>query len=129
VQLKNGANTNPGMQDLVKYVTTNQQEVFANSTLQGGVDSGGFYFEFNDEWWKSGWSHKHIGGFIGNLITVNAEFAGCYDDEAWFGLYGNQKSGIGNEPYPLNPGRNPDLRVVRPTLNAIKAEWAKEGSS
>lgn len=129
VQLKNGANNNPGMQNLVDYVTKNQQEVFANSTLQGGVNSGGFYFEFNDEWWKSGWSHKHIGGFIGNKITVNAEFAGCYDDEAWFGLYGNEKSGVGDQPYPLSPGRNPDIRVPRPTLDAIKAEWAKEGSS
>jgi hypothetical protein len=126
VPLKSGGNPNPGMQNLVDYVTTNQQEVYANSTVQGGVDSGGFYFEFNDEWWKSGWSHKHIGGFIGNKITANAEFAGCYDDEAWFGLYGNQKSGVGNEPYPLNPGRNPDIRVARPSRDAIKAEWAKE---
>lgn len=126
VQLKPGANTNPGMQNLVDYVTTNQKEVYANSTQQGGVDSGGFYFEFNDEWWKSGWSHKHIGGFIGNKITANAEFAGCYDDEAWFGLYANQKSGVGNEPYPLNPGRNPDIRAARPSRDAMKAEWAME---
>jgi hypothetical protein len=124
-ELRSGAN-NPGMQNLIDYVTTNQQEVYANSTLKGGVDSGGFYFEFNDEWWKSGWSHKHIGGFIGNKITANAEFAGCYDDEAWFGLYGNRKSGVGDKPYPLDPGRNPDIRVARPTRNAIKAEWAKE---
>jgi hypothetical protein len=128
LELPGGSSANPRMQNLVDYVTTNQKEVFANSTGQGGlgVDSGGFYFEFNDEWWKSGWSHLHIGGFIGNKITKNAEFAGCYDDQAWFGLYSDLKSGVGSEPYPLNPGRNPDIRVSRPTRDAIKAEWAKE---
>jgi hypothetical protein len=127
-ELKAGGNRNPGMQNLVDYVTTNQKEIFANSPGQAGlgVDSGGFYFEFSDEWWKSGWSHKHIGGFIGNLITTNAEFAGCYDDEAWFGLYANKKSGAGDKPYPLDAGRNPDVRAPRPTLDAIKAEWAQE---
>jgi hypothetical protein len=127
-ELRSGGGANPGMQNLVDYVTTNQKEVYANSTVQGGlgVDSGGFYFEFSDEWWKSGWSHLHIGGFIGNKITVNPQYAGCYDDEAWFGLYADEKSGFGNKPYPLDSGRNPDLRVARPTLDAIKAEWAKE---
>ena len=127
-ELRNSSSANPNMQNLVDYVKTNQQEVYANSTVQSGlgVDSGGFYFEFSDEWWKSGWSHSHIGGFIGNLITVNPEFAGCYDDEAWFGLYADEKSGFGDEPYPLNSARNPDVRIPRPTLDAIKAEWAKE---
>jgi hypothetical protein len=127
-ELQPGASRNPGMQNLVDYVTTNQEQIYDNSTIRSGlgVDSGGFYFEFSDEWWKSGWSHKHIGGFIGNKITVNAEFAGCYDDEAWFGLYANKKSGVGEKPYPLDPGRNPDIRVARPTLDAIADEWKKE---
>ena len=126
-ELKDGSSANPNMQNLVDYVTTNQEEIFDNSIGHGlGVDSGGFYFEFGDEWWKAGWSHLHIGGFIGNLINSNAQFAGCYDDEAWFGLYSVKKSGSGNQPYPLDAGRNPDLRVARPSLDAIKAEWAKE---
>ena len=127
-ELKAGSNQNPGMKNLVDYVKTNQQEIYANSTGQAGlgVESGGFYFEFGDEWWKSGWSHLHIGGFIGNKITVNAEFPGCYDDEAWFGLYENKKSSVGDTPYPINDARNPDIRLARPSRAAIRAEWEKE---
>lgn len=128
-ELPAGESSNPGASYLVQYVTKNQEELFANSTVKdpaNGVDAGGFYFEFSDEWWKSGWSRSHIGGASGNIIPANAQYPGCYNDEAWFGLYLDEKSGSGGEPYPVNMNRKPDTRVPRPSLNAITAEWKKD---
>ena len=117
-----GSSGNPRMAFLVDYVKGNANELFTNSTAKGGVGSGGFYFEWNDEWWKSGWPFKHIGGFDGNVIAPNTQFPGCYDDQAWFGLYEDKKNGTG-DPFPV---RLPDSRVARPTLKAIKAVWEQE---
>lgn len=116
------ASGNPRMPFLVAYATQNAREIYEHRASKGGVTSGGFYFEWNDEWWKSGWPFKHIGGFEGNQIVLNADFPGCYDDQAWFGLYADKKNGNG-DPFPK---RSPDTRVPRPTLNAMKAEWAKQ---
>ncbi|HEY1429803.1 MAG TPA: hypothetical protein VGF18_09535, partial [Candidatus Tumulicola sp.] len=82
-----------------------------------------FYFEWNDEWWKSGWPFKHIGGFEGNKIIANPDFPGCYDDQAWFGLNEDVKNGSGDKPFPT---RAADKRVARPTLSAMSGVWAQE---
>jgi len=123
------ASGNPNMQYLADQVTSNAEELYANSTGQGGVDSGGFYFEWNDEWSKSGWPHSHIGGFPGNVISPTPPFAGCYWDEAWFGLNLDRPvdrdykwPGEGN-PFPARPA---DKHIPRPTLTAIQSVWAKE---
>ena len=88
------------MDFLVTYATQNATEIYEHRASNGGVTSGGFYFEWNDEWWKSGWPFKHIGGFEGNVIIANAAFPGCYDDQAWFGLYEDRKNGSGPDPFP-----------------------------
>ena len=117
------ASGNPRMDFLVSYATSNANEIFAHRAINaGGVTSGGFYFEWNDEWWKSGWPFKHIGGFEGNKIVSNADFPGCYDDQAWFGLNADKKNGAG-DPFPRRPA---DTRVPRPTLKAMTNVWAKE---
>jgi hypothetical protein len=114
-------------------VTANAEELYANSAMQGGVGSGGFYFEWNDEWAKAGWPHLQIGGASNGQGAQNVAptppFAGCYWDEAWFGLNGDKPvdrqyvfPGAGN-PFPKRP---PDKHVARATLNAISAVWAKE---
>ena len=113
---------NPRMDFLVSYATKNANEIFEHRANAGGVTSGGFYFEWNDEWWKAGWPFKHIGGFEGNQIVSNADFPGCYDDQAWFGLNQDKKNGTG-DPFPRRPA---DTRVPRPTLDAMKNVWAKE---
>ena len=113
---------NPRMDFLTTYVRRNANEIFDHRSTNGGVTSGGFYFEWNDEWWKSGWRFDHIGGFEGNQIVKNAAFPGCYDDQAWFGLNADKKSGTGNKPFP---DRSPDTRVPRPTLSVLSAIWAK----
>lgn len=122
-------NGNPNMQNLVDQVTSNAKELYANSTAQGGVGSGGFYFEWNDEWAKAGWPHLHIGGFPGNVISPTPPFAGCYWDEAWFGLTEDHpidrqyKWPDKGNPFPARPA---DKHVPRPTLDAIKAVWSSE---
>lgn len=120
---------NPNMQFLADQVKANADELAAHSIARGGVGSGGFYFEWNDEWSKAGWPHSHIGGFPGNLISPTPPFPGCYWDEAWFGLNGDKAvdrdykwPGDGN-PFPARP---PDKRVPRASLDAIKASWASE---
>lgn len=115
---------NPQMPDLVDLVTNNATEIYENRATNGiGNTSGGFYFEWNDEWWKSGWPHSHIGGFDGNIIVDNANFPGCYDDQAWFGLYDEKRSSAGDKPFP---DRQPDVRSARPTLKALEAVYALE---
>jgi hypothetical protein len=120
---------NPQIQFLADQVAANAKELYDNSVAQGGVGSGGFYFEWNDEWAKAGWPHSHIGGFPKNVISPTPHFAGCYWDEAWFGLTSDtpvdreyEWPGDGN-PFPARP---PDIHMPRPTLDAIKAEWARE---
>jgi hypothetical protein len=120
------ATGNPNEQDYVNLVKANATEIFQHSVGQSGenaVGSGGYYFEWNDEWWKSGWPNApHIGG-EGNIITSNAVFPGCYRDEGWFGLNGVKTTGSGNSPFPA---RSPDKRIPRPALQAITAVWASE---
>lgn len=120
---------NPNIGFLADQVTANAGELYEHSVGRGGVGSGGFYFEWNDEWSKAGWPHSHIGGFPGNVISPTPPFAGCYWDEAWFGLNEDRAvdrdykwPGDGN-PFPARP---PDRHVARPTLRAIEAAWAAE---
>ena len=127
------ASGNPNIHFLAAQVTSNAEELYANSTSQGGVGSGGFYFEWNDEWAKAGWPHLQIGGGSNGKgaqnIAPTPPFAGCYWDEAWFGLNSDKPvdreyvfPGAGN-PFPKRPA---DKHEPRATLNAIKAAWAKE---
>jgi hypothetical protein len=121
-ELRNSGN--PQMPDLVYLVKNNATEIYDHRATTGtGVTSGGFYFEWNDEWWKAGWSHSHIGGFEGNIIVNNGNFPGCYDDQAWFGLYQEKRASSGNKPFP---DRNPDVRTARPTLAALQAVYEQE---
>lgn len=131
-ELQNKATANPNMQNLVDYVTGNQKDIFDNYTSSQAVNSGGFLFEFSDEWWKAGWSRKHIGG-AGGEIPRNAQYAPCYNSEAWFGLYEDRPVNAkydshGNlEDQPFPNGRQPDKRVPRkPVVDALSAMWAAE---
>jgi hypothetical protein len=115
---------NPRMEFLESYASQNVTDIYDHrATKAGGVTSGGFYFEWNDEWWKSGWPFDHIGGFEGNKIIKNADFPGCYDDQAWFGLFSDVRSGNGKKPFP---DRNPDERVPRPSYDIVSGLWLKE---
>jgi hypothetical protein len=120
------ATGNPNIQDYVNLVKANATEIYDHSIGQGGADavgSGGFYFEWNDEWWKSGWPNEpHIGG-EGNIISANPVFPGCYRDEGWFGLNAVAKTGPGTKPFP---DRTPDKRIPKPALAALEAVFRSE---
>jgi hypothetical protein len=131
-ELPNKATANPSMQNLVDYVTGNQEDIYSNYTSSEAVNSGGFFFEFSDEWWKAGWARKHIGGYHGK-IPRNAQYASCYNSEAWFGLYEDRPvdakyDAHGNlEDQPFPNGRQPDKRVPRqPVVDALSALWGAE---
>ncbi|HTA38439.1 MAG TPA: hypothetical protein VK760_05160 [Candidatus Acidoferrales bacterium] len=131
-ELSNGPNANPSMQNLVDYVTQNQHDIYENYTSSESVNSGGFYFEFSDEWWKAGWARKHIAG-AGGKIPKNDQYASCYNSEAWFGLYADKPVNAkyddhGNlEDQPFPNGRQPDARVPRqPVVDALAALWKAE---
>lgn len=131
-ELLDKPNANPGMQNLVFYITENQKDIFENYESSEAVNSGGFLFEFSDEWWKAGWSRKQIGGAHGK-IPRNPQYASCYNSEAWFGLYADKPvnakvddhGNLEDQPYPN--GRQPDKRVPRkPVIDALTALWNAE---
>jgi hypothetical protein len=134
-ELPGDSDANPGMQYLVDWVTGNQTDIYSNYTdsdPKKAVNSGGFFFEFSDEWWKSGWSRQHIGG-AGGKIPRNPQYASCYNSEAWFGLYKDKPvdakvddhGNLVEQPFPN--GREPDKRVPRRrVVDALTALWAKE---
>jgi hypothetical protein len=120
------ATGNPNSGFLSELVTLNATELYQHSTTQPGADStlsGGFYFEWNDEWWKSGWPRNPQIGGEGNVISINPVFPGCYRDEGWFGLNGDKVTMSGRPPFP---GRTPDKRIPRPALAALKAVFTSE---
>jgi hypothetical protein len=97
-----------GLTDLIENTT---QQLYGGFQADGVV-SGGFYFEWTDEWWKAnaGNPSEHLGN-----VVFNGAFPGCSNDEGWYGL--NAIS-----PGPLN-GLTP-----RPTLSWLRDTWAKEAS-
>jgi hypothetical protein len=119
---------NPRMDFLVTIARYAATEFYKHRASNNGTDSGGFYFEWNDEWWKSGWPFSHIGGLPGtreypNKILQNVAFAGCYDDQAWFGLNEEKRAYASPSPFP---DRSPDVRTPRPALAALKSVWASQ---
>ncbi len=105
---------NPNMGGLVDYATNNA-ELLYRSYKNNGLVSGGFYFEWTDEWWKADSGNPAFRGeHVGNG-KFTAHFPGCGEDAAWFGL-NSIKKGAGE----LN------VLTPRPALNALKVTWAKQ---
>ena len=95
------------------FVSGLAKELWQNRTASGGVASGGFYFEFTDEWWKAtgGDDCKHLPGPKGSANNVN--FPGGFDDEGWFGLNA------------IAAG-TPNKLTQRPTFTALKTAFAAQ---
>jgi hypothetical protein len=94
---------------LTDYVGGLAKQMYQHSTLNGGIGSGGFYFEFNDEWWKAG--DRCIQ--LTNPNAPNEKFAGGFDDEAWFGLN-------------IISGGTPNVMTPRPTFSTLQTIWANQ---
>jgi len=71
------------------------------STANGGILSGGYLFEFSDEWWKEDVHHpgdwcKHNAGTNADKFTWGeppAQFKSYWDEE-WFGLLEISRGGV-----------------------------------
>ena len=97
------------------YVANGEKLAYA-SYKSDGVISGGFYFEWQDEWWKANANaSQHTAQLDGNRLAVkNGNYAGCFNDEAWFGLNS------------LSPGSPLNGLTPRPTLSILQQTWATE---
>jgi Glucanosyltransferase len=116
---------------LTNYVTEHAQTIYNDSTTahpNSGVDSGGFYFEWSDEYWKAYNNPTaaqlcvHAGGLNGINPNPVPGFPSGFDDEAWFGL--NMPSTPPPPPPSASPG--PDFMSPRPNFNALKMTWSAE---
>lgn len=110
---------------LTKYVGSGAKYLWMHATKNASptspaVSSGGFVFEWSDEWVKAapntGCTHK-----AGPPLPParNSAFPGGFDDEAWFGLNSIAK------PSPSASGA-PDPLTQRPGFGVLQAEWASE---
>jgi hypothetical protein len=101
----------PGkVSELTGYVGGLAQQMFEHSTLNGGPGSGGFYFEYNDEWWKA---NDQCIQLPGPSRKPDPKFAGGFDDEAWFGLN-------------IISAGNPNVLTPRPTYSTLQSIWASQ---
>jgi hypothetical protein len=102
------ANGNPNMAGLVDAASNVTKLLYAGYS-KDSVVSGGFYFEWNDEWWKGDSSTPAV--HSGNVAFKNY-YPSCNDDQGWYGLNAASK-GKGTL----------DVLTPRPTLPAIKKIW------
>ena len=107
-ELPNSTETNPNMAGLDDYVQ-NTTKLLGQGFSSDGVVSGGFYFEWTDEWWKANQGHpdQHLGN-----VVFNGAFPGCSNDEGWYGLNAVSKTdGV-------------DALTPRPPLDWLRDTWA-----
>ncbi len=114
---------NPEMPSLVNLVTNTATELWTNRASAGGEGSGGFYFEWNDEYWKGGWKGPaHVGGAYADnpkqLVQENGAYPGCYNMEGWYGLNANEQD--------RQDPKLPNKHVPRPSLKALSAVWGMQ---
>lgn len=101
------ASGNPKMSGLVDLVQNNAALLY-EGWKKDGIVSGGFYFEWNDEWWKDGNPSIHYGS-----LNFKNYFPGCSDDQSWYGLNAVKKN-----------GNAVDILQPRPGFAALQKTWA-----
>lgn len=101
---------NPNMAGLLDLATNNAAALYSGFKTNGIV-SGGFYFEWTDEWWKANGGNNSI--HYGN-VAPNGAYPGCNEDQGWYGVNS------------VSRGTSIDILTPRPTLSALQAEWGRE---
>jgi hypothetical protein len=105
------ASGNPNMAGLVDAAGNVAKSLYSGYA-QDRVVSGGFYFEWNDEWWKGNPATPAV--HSGNVAFKNY-YPSCNDDQGWYGLNADSK------------GRGTvDVLTPRPALSAIQKIWLAE---
>ena len=115
-ELPDSPSANPNMAGLVDYATNDAKLLYYGYKDLGGRVSGGFYFEWSDEWWKAdnGADPKFRSVHAGSEV-FNGHFPGCGEDAAWYGLNAISKgAGVVDKLAP------------RPTLDGLKDVWATQ---
>jgi hypothetical protein len=102
---------NPNMAGLVD-AAANETALLHSGYANDGVVSGGFYFEWNDEWWKGNAATPSV--HSGN-IKFRDYYPSCNEDQGWYGLNADSKG-----------KRTLDVLTPRPTLSAIEKIWIAE---
>ena len=103
---------NPNIAGLVDYLANNETLLYTQFTSTGTV-SGGFAFEWTDEWWKAGINNPSIHDGDVNPVPY---VPGCNIDNGWYGL----------NSVAQNPGGRPDVLTARPTFQALSQLWQSQ---
>ena len=96
-----------GLNDLVTFSNTQLYQGWKSD----GVVSGGFYFEWTDEWWKQNPDNPAARSTHWGNANVVDSYPACARDEAWYGLNA------------ISPGT---ALAPRSTLTTLKNVWAKQ---
>ena len=102
---------NPNMAGLVDAASNVTKQLYAGYKADRVV-SGGFYFEWNDEWWKGNAATPAVHS---GTVKFRNYYPSCNEDQGWYGLNAVAK------------GRGTlDALTPRATLPAIKKIWLTE---
>jgi hypothetical protein len=114
---------NPLPKAITAWITSNGSIVYDNvASANAGMNSGSFYFEWSDEYWKAynnPTPHQlcaHSGGNNGTNPEASTYFPSGFNDEAWYGLNALAKS--------RDPSK-PNLMKPRGTTATLQAVWAR----
>ena len=111
----------PLPQPVLGWVRTNGTLIYKNSFGATRMNSGSFYFEWSDEYWKAYMNPTpqqlctHSGGNNGTNPQPSTIFPSGFNDEGWYGLNSIAKN---------TPASKPNVMTARPTFNILKNVWS-----
>ncbi len=117
---------------ITDYIDDSATSLYQHATISGGtnVASGGFVFEWSDEYWKAyngptpAQACAHIGGNLGTNPNPAPGFPSGFDDEAWFGLNAIAlPAGVTTCP---PTGATPDTMTPRPNFKHLENDWSTQ---